>query len=72
MRKVVLTALTAGLALAVLFGAQALNAGHGKSRFKADELNGYQEVRARPASRRRGPARSRPSSTRTPGRSTGT
>jgi len=44
MRKVVLTALSAGLALAVLFGAQTLSAGHGKSKLKADTLNGYQEV----------------------------
>ena len=40
MRKVVLTALLAGLTLAILVGAQSLNAGHGKSRLEADTLNG--------------------------------
>src|SRR3954451_868017 len=44
MRKVVLTALTAALALGVLVGAQSLSAGHGKSRIKSDTLTGYQEV----------------------------
>jgi hypothetical protein len=44
MRKVVGTALTAGLALVLLVGAQALTAGHGKSRIKSDTLSGYQEV----------------------------
>lgn len=44
MRKVVLIAVTAGLAVAVMVGAQALSAGHGKSRIKADTLSGYQEV----------------------------
>ena len=44
MRKVVLTALLAGLTLAVLAGAQSLSAGHGKSRLDADTLNGWQEV----------------------------
>ena len=46
MKKVVLTALTAGLALAVMIGAQTIGAGHGKSRIKADVLSGYQEVSA--------------------------
>jgi hypothetical protein len=44
MRRVVLTALLAGLAVTALFGAQALNAGHGKSKLKADTLSGYQEA----------------------------
>ena len=44
MRKVVLIAVTAGLAAALLVGVQALNAGGGKSRLKADTLTGYQEV----------------------------
>src|SRR4029079_1812560 len=44
MRKVVLTALWAGLTLAILVGAQSLSAGHGKSRLEADTLNGWQEV----------------------------
>jgi hypothetical protein len=45
MRKVVLTTLAGVLGLAVLLvGAQALTAGHGKSRIKADTLNSYQEV----------------------------
>src|SRR4051794_40913730 len=44
MRKVVLTAAAAGVAASLLFGAQALTAGHEKSRIKADTLNGYQEA----------------------------
>ena len=44
MRKVVLTAVPAGLAVAVLVGAQSLSAGHGKSRIKADTFSGCQEV----------------------------
>ena len=44
MRRVVLVALTAGLALVLLVGAQALSAGKGKSNLKADTLTGYQEV----------------------------
>lgn len=44
MRKVLLTALMAGLTLTVLVGAQSLTAGHGKSRLEADTLNGWQEV----------------------------
>lgn len=44
MRKVFLTAVMAALALGVLFGAQSLSAGHGKSRIKSDTLSGYQEV----------------------------
>jgi CHRD domain len=44
MRKVLLTALLAGLTLAVLVGAQSLTAGHGKSMLDADTLNGWQEV----------------------------
>jgi hypothetical protein len=43
MKKVVLAALTVAVALVVL-GAQALTAGDNKTHFKADTLNGYQEV----------------------------
>src|SRR5262245_11986864 len=44
MRKVVLTALTAAVALGVLVAAQTLTAGNGKTQLKADTLSGYQEV----------------------------
>ena len=72
MRKVVLTALMAGLPLAVIVGAQSLGPAKGKSMIKADTLSGYQEVAG--AAPRALVERARASSTRSarrgqPGRS---
>ena len=44
MRKLVVALLTAGVAVGLLVGAQALTAGDNKSQLKSDTLSGYQEV----------------------------